>query len=99
MKKPQCKDTLAKPFCQAFHRQYMLRLKRLCDKKCYKGQNFIQRNQILLKLTLRTILFKEKDVLSGAYNRHYSPANKLRFSDGPGNSLSRTIRPVRSVRC
>ena len=98
MKKPQCKNTCVKPVCQAFYRQYMLRPEELCGKKCYKGQNFIQWNQILLKLTLQPFLFKEKDALSGAYNQHYSPANKLRFSDEPGNSLSRTIRPVRSVR-
>ncbi len=52
MKKPQCKDTCVKPVCQAFYRQYMLSLKELCGKKCYKGQNFIQWYQILLKLTL-----------------------------------------------
>ena len=41
MKKPQCKDTCAKSVCQAFYRQYMLSPEELCDKKCYKGQNFI----------------------------------------------------------
>ena len=51
MKKPQCKDTCVKTVCQAFYRQYMLSSEELCNKKCYKGQNFTQWYQILLKLT------------------------------------------------
>ncbi len=98
MKKPQCKDTCVKPVCQAFYRQYMLSQKELCNKKCYERQNFIQWNQILLKLTFQPLFFKEKDVLSGAYNRHCLPANKLRFSNEPGNSLSRTVPLAKSVR-
>ena len=98
MKKPQCKDTCAKSVCQAFYRQYMLSPEELCGKKCYKGQNFTQWCQILLKLTFRFLFLKEKDALSRAYNRHYLPANKLRFSNGPGNSLSRTAPLVKSVR-
>ena len=68
MKKPQCKDTCVKTVCQAFYRQYMLSLEELCNKKCYKGQNFTQWYQILLKLTFRFLFLKEKDALSGAYN-------------------------------
>ena len=77
MKKPQCKDTCVKTVCQAFYRQYMLSLEELYNKKCYKGQNFTQWYQILLKLTFRFLFLKEKDALSGAYNRHCLPANKL----------------------
>ena len=82
MKKPRCKDTCVKPVCQAFHRQYMLSQEELFGKKCYKGQNFIQWNQIMLKLTSRSLLFKEKDVLSGACNRYprASPLNPARLS-------------------
>ena len=79
MKKPQCKDTGVKPFCQAFCRQYLLSPKPLFDKKCYKAQNLIQRRQILLKLTLLQSQIRGKDVLSGAYNHHCLPAGKRRF--------------------
>ena len=79
MKKPQCKDTGAKPFCQAFCRQYLLSPKLLFDKKCYKAQNLIQRRQILLKLTLSHPQIRGKDVLSTAYNRRCLPAGRHRF--------------------
>ena len=99
MKKPRCKDTCVKTVCQAFHRQYMLSQEEFFGKKCYKGQSFIQWNQIMLKLTSQPLLFKEKDVLSGACSRYCLPADKLRFSNGPGNSLFRTAPLVKSVRC
>ena len=98
MKKPQCKDTCVKTVCQAFYRQYMLSPEELCNKKCYKGQNFTQWYQILLKLTFQFLFLKEKDALSGAYNRHCLPANKLRFSNGPDNFLFRITPLVKSVR-
>ena len=59
MKKPQCKDTCVKTVCQAFYRQYMLSPEELCNKKCYKGQNFTQWYQILLKLTFQFLFLKE----------------------------------------
>ena len=98
MKKPQCKDTCVKTVCQAFYRPYMLSPAELCNKKCYKGQNFTQWYQILLKLTFQFLFLKEKDALSGAYNRHCLPANKLRFSNGPDNFLFRITPLVKSVR-
>ena len=81
-----------------FYRQYMLSPEELCNKKCYKGQNFTQWYQILLKLTFQFLFLKEKDALSGAYNRHCLPANKLHFSNGPDNFLFRIAPLVKSVR-
>ena len=98
MKKPQYKDKPETSVCQVFYRQYMLSQEELCNKKCYKGQNFTQWYQILLKLTFQFLFLKEKDALSGAYNRHCLPANKLHFSNGPDNFLFRIAPLVKSVR-
>ena len=51
----------------------------LQSKSVTKGKTLHNGIKILLKLTFQSSFLKRKTALSGAYNRHCLPANKLRF--------------------